>query len=128
MSQRDSGDNDKVQLKNLPGIEDLKSVTKTRIVLLLARLDRVIAERDALNVEEDDIKTELETIQKATGRAGFRHGTLCFMAQAVAGRRTLDKMLLLENGCPVAALNASYKVGAESVRRTFKNLEETNES
>jgi hypothetical protein len=114
----------KVEYVKLPPIADLDQEKRARIAKLMESLDEVITEKLHLTIKEDDLKEELERLQQETGRTGFRHGWLIFCAQSVAGRRTLDKMLLLENGCPAAVLNASYVTGKPSTRVTFKHLEE----
>lgn len=116
---------EKFDHKKIPSVDNLKApAIKATVIALLVRLDKVKADKEKLEIEEDDLKTELEVIQEKVGWTGFRHEQFCFYASRVAGRKTLDKMLLLENGCPASVLNASYKEGQPSMRRTFKRLEE----
>ena len=116
---------EKFEFKKLPNVEHLKApAIKATVIALLTRLDKVKTDKDRLDIEEDDLKTELEVLQEKVGWTGFRHERFCFIASRIAGRKTLDKMLLLENGCPASVLNASYKEGQPTVRRTFRRLEE----
>jgi hypothetical protein len=113
------------ELKKLPNVAGLEDITiRKRVMQLLEDLDQTVREKLALSIREDDLKEELEQLQKQSGKVGFRHGWLCFRAQQVAGRKTLDKMLLLENGCPASVLNSSYKTGKPTTRLTFKHLDE----
>jgi hypothetical protein len=114
---------DRAQFASLPPVVELEDVkVRQRVVALLELLDQAVAERQKLEQDEEKYKVELGTLQEATNRQGFRYGLLCFMSQPVKGRRTLDKMLLIENGCPADAINLSYKEGKPSIRRTFKRL------
>lgn len=117
-------DKERLEFKKLPPVTELDTQKRKQVIDLLETLDQVATEKALLGMREDDLKDELERLQKETGKTGFRHGWLCFTAQSVAGRKTLDKMLLLENGCPAAVLNASYKEGKPSTRVTFKHLDE----
>lgn len=109
-------------LPPVTGLEDVK--TRQRVVALLELLDHIVVERTKLEEQEDACKLELEELQRASDKTGFRYGLLCFAAQQVKGRKTLDKMALIENGCPAAVIEKSYKESAPSVRRTFKRLPE----
>lgn len=116
---------ERFQFASLPIVADLEDTqVRQRVMALLESLDEITARKHELQLEEDDCLEELQVLQKRTGRTGFRHGWLCYAAQEVKGRRTLDKMLLMENGCPGSVIEASYKQGAPSVRQTFKRLTE----
>ncbi len=116
---------DRIEYAKLPTVTDLGTETRQRVITLLETLDQVTAEKAKLVDREDDLKQELVKLQKETGRVGFRYGWLCFVAQPVAGRKTLDKMALIENGVPAATIAASYKEGEPGTRCTFKRLPET---
>ncbi len=113
-----------IEYTKLPLVTDLDTETRQRVTALLESLDQLITEKRKLLDKEDDLKNELSSLQKSKGKSGFRHGSLCFVAQSVAGRKTLDKELLLENGCSAAVIAMSYKTGAPSTRCTFKRLTE----
>lgn len=108
----------------LPPVTELDTETRQRVIALLESLDQLTTEKGKILDREDDLKNELASIQKIKVKNGFRHGLLCFTAQSVAGRRTLDKELLLENGCPAVTIAQSYKTGAPSIRRVFAKIEE----
>ena len=76
-----------------------------------------------LNSREEKLKADLNKLRDEAGRPGFRYGSLTFQSIRVSGKRTLDKMLLLENGCPIRVLEASYKEGKPSLHIVFRNLD-----
>ena len=117
-------DKEHQELKHLPTIADLDTAQRLEIMNLMEELETVVEQRRALAVREDHLKDELERWQKELKKPGFRHGWLIFRSEVTAGRKTLDKLLLLENGCPAHVLNESYKTGSPSTRVIFKRLEE----
>jgi hypothetical protein len=118
---------DKIEFAKLPSVSDLPATKRKLAMELMEALDQIVEKKAAILVTEDHLKDELEKIQRLCGTTGLRHGALAFCSQPVKGKKTLDKMLLLENGCPADVLNASYKTGQPSVRNTFKRLEEEEE-
>lgn len=113
------------EFASLPPVAELEDAkTRQRVVALLELLDATVAERAALEVREEECKAELEALQTAAKTTGFKYGLLCFVAQPVKGRKSLDRFLLMENGVSAKTIQASYKEGAPSVRRTFKRLGE----
>lgn len=74
-------------------------------------------------IGKQEITGELERIQQEAELPGLRWGSLVYTVTQSAGRRTLDKSLLIENGVDPAAIAASYKEGKPFVTRVFKNLE-----
>lgn len=118
---------ERFEFAKLPIVADLDTEPRQRVIALLESLDQITLEKGKILDREDDIKNELQRLQEQTGRGGFRHGWLCFVSQPVAGRKTLDKGLLLENGCTAQIIKDSYKVGGTSVRNTFKRLPEEKE-
>jgi hypothetical protein len=118
---------DRTQLSKLPPVADIQADKRARIMHLMEELEVIITQKNALAVLEDEAKDELEKLQMETGKPGFRHGWLVFTAQVVKGRKTLDKMMLLENGCPASILNASYKTGEPYTRSIFKHLTQEDE-
>ncbi len=115
---------DRIEFAKLPPVEELPVEPRQEIIALLERLDRVTQVRDRLADEEDDIKNALERLQRNTGKTGFRYGYLCFISQSVAGRKSLDKGLLLEEGVSAVTIAKCYKTGNPSTRVTFKRLSE----
>ncbi len=114
---------DRFEFVKLPPVAQLETEPRQRVIALLESLDLVVREKEKLLDKEDDIKNELQRLQRETERPGFRHGLLCFVSQPVAGRKTLDKGMLLENGCEAVIIAKSYKTGAPSTRNTFKRLQ-----
>lgn len=103
-------------------VEDLK--TRKRIIELLEELDQAVVDREAVEAIEEGCKAELENLQAATNKPGFKYGSLCFVSQPTKGRKTLDRMLLMEHGVSAKVIKASYKEGKPGTRRTFKHLAE----
>jgi hypothetical protein len=68
------------------------------------------------------IKEELGGIQVAHGLEGMRFGGLTFAEREVSGRKTLDKVKLLENGVGVETIEASYVDGMPYKTRTYKRV------
>jgi hypothetical protein len=116
--------NEESPLKSLPNVTTLKNEMRQKVMNLMDLLAEVVEQRIQISIREDELKDQLEALQKEAATPGFRYGNLIFRVEQVAGRKTLDKMLLLENGCPISALNASYKEGKPSTRCTFKDLGE----
>ena len=117
-------DKERLEFKKLPSVNDLEAEKRKQVIDLLETLDQIVAQKGVLAIREDDLKDELERLQKELGKTGFRHGWLCFTSQPVAGRRTLDTMMLMEAGVPAATINACYKTGKPSTRVTFRHLDE----
>jgi hypothetical protein len=112
------------EFAELPIVTTLETQVRQRVIALLELLDKVSEDRRKLEDQEDDILNELTKLQEETNKKGFRHGWLCFTAQKVAARRTLDTMMLIENGCPASIIEQSYKEGKPSVHRKFHRLKE----
>lgn len=117
-------DKERLEYKKLPSVNDLEAAKRKQVIELLETLDQIITQKNTLAIHEDDLKDELERLQKELGQTGFRHGWLCFTSQPVAGRKTLDTMMLMEAGVPATTINACYKVGKPTTRVVFKHLDE----
>lgn len=101
---------------------------------LLEELDELKNTKAAVESREEEIKAELEQLQRNAplvgGEAirGFRFGDLCFAATPSNGRRTLSPELLVQNGVDPDVIKASYKPGKTGgVRRNFKRLGEADD-
>lgn len=114
----------RLDFASLPDIEGLVAETRARVARLLHLLDEATDSVARWEKLVDEYKTELADIQATTGRTGFRHEQLCFVSQLVKGRKTLDKMALIEHGCPALVIAKSYVEGKPSIRKTFKRLPE----
>ncbi len=116
------------EFAKLPAVTSLEDQSiASQVIRALEQLDLITSKKQALEMEEDDLKEKLAELQKKVKLPGFRFGTFCFAAQAVEGRRTLDRMALMENGVPASIIAASYKKGKPSQRCTFKRLENGDE-
>ncbi len=113
-----------IEYSKLPLVTDLELGVRQEVTALLERLDKLTQDKARLLDQEDDTKNELSRLQRRSNKAGFRYGQLCFVSQTVAGRKTLDRELLLEAGCPALVIAQGYKVGAPGTRCTFKRLKE----
>lgn len=115
---------DRLEFATLPLVTELDTEVQQRVIALLEILDSLTKEKAQVLTKESDAEEELERLQKAHSKPGFRHGRLVFASQPVAGRRSLDRGLLLENGCSASIIADSYKTGTPSTRCTFKKLPE----
>lgn len=113
-----------IEFTKLPPVADLEIGIRQEIIALLERLDKLTQDKILLLDQEDDLKNELSRLQRLAGKSGFRHGQLCFINQPVAGRKSLDKGLLLEAGVAAITIAKCYKQGEPSTRTTFKKLSE----
>jgi hypothetical protein len=110
--------------RELPSVTELKPDVRAKVMALMDELADVTVEANRLNTREAQLKKQLDTLRDEAGQPGFRYANLSFQAIRVSGRRTLDKWMLLENGCPSRVLDASYKEGKPSLRLIFKDTEE----
>lgn len=103
---------------------DLKDIAKPKQAVevcgLLARMEAIQGMMDELKAEAEDLNKALEVWQKQLGQPGLRSGKLAFVVSDVAGRRSLDRELLIENGVSASVIAASMKAGKPSVRREFR--------
>lgn len=101
-------------LSTLPDYAELKgkaAPSKPKVINLLSEghaLRKVISEAD-LRLKE--IKSELTQIQLLNEMPGIRYGTLCFMAVERAGRSTLSKEKLIDNGVDPYIISQSMVQG-----------------
>lgn len=123
-SQERSETQDRSGMASLPAVNDLEEPVKKKVICLLEALDHLVFEKNRIASREDEIKDELEQLQRETGRNGFRYGWLCYRAQQISGRRTLDKFMLMENGVPAKTIEQSYKTGKPYMQQTFRRLSE----
>lgn len=100
-------------LESLPDYADLKKApSKSKTIQLLQeghQLRHVMQEADARLKE---IKSELSQIQLINELPGVRYGNLCFIASERAGRATLSKEKLIDNGVSPEQIAASMSAGA----------------
>lgn len=87
--------------KTLPEVLELELEDRDRVVLLLEEAIELKKELDSKNPNSkaarlDDIKTELATIQMASGLDGLRHNRFVFVARYQDGRTSVDQKLLMQ--------------------------------
>ena len=87
---------------------------------LLEDLRDLEAADEATSKALEETKAALELLQ--ADQPGLRVGDLCFVSRMTAGRKTLDKVSLMENGVSKAQIDASHKIGKAYTTRTFKDL------
>lgn len=113
-------------LYNLP---ETKAASKGARV----RLDALLREAHSLRQVEKrlkEVKAEiLELMQQQDlldedGRLGCRLGDLCAVGTFTKGRRSLDRVLLIENGVSPEQLEASMKEGAPYWRVELQQIGE----
>lgn len=115
---------DTFQYAKLPSAAGLPEEMRNRVTTLLESLAQVTVEKAKILSREDDIQEELTNLQKSTGQPGFRHELLCFACVPVSGKKSLDKMLLIEAGVSAATIAGCYKQGKPHSRNMFKRLPE----
>lgn len=110
-------------MAELPLVDELRNNRlMLRTIRLLEELD-LVEETAKINKERaDEIKEELGVIQSKAGLRGIQYHGLCFAEREMSGRKSLDKMLLIENGVEADTIEASMKTGKPFVERRFKNL------
>lgn len=104
-------------LESLPDYGALKKApSRPRAIQLLNeghQLRKVMAEADERLKE---IKSELSQIQLINDLPGLRIGNLCFIATERAGKSSLNKELLIDNGVTPSQIAASMKAGNSYVQ------------
>jgi hypothetical protein len=121
-----------VGFAELPEVLTLRNKgDRTRVSELLAELEQhtFCLDESGQEVKREQrveaIKIELGEIQAKHGLPGVRCGRLCFVAQEISGRKTLDKGLLMENlGLTMDQIESCSREGKAYWRQTFKRLEE----
>lgn len=113
---------DPIKYAELPEVSELGPRLMKQAAELLAELGVVIERQKADEELEKELKVKLEKMQNEAELPGLRHMQWCFVARQAAGRRTLDKMLLIENGVDPEVIEQSMKTGEPYVTRTFKDL------
>jgi hypothetical protein len=109
---------------NLPDIaEELKGPERKKVAALLEELGNLQAQTKLNDERSDEIKNILALTQAKHQLNGLRFGNLAFRVLQVPGRKTLDKLLLMENGVDPETIEASMKFGNPSMRREFKRLD-----
>jgi hypothetical protein len=116
---------DSFKYAELPDIRVSEALEVPRMLQaqqLLTELDAVVMMEKTYKDRGEEIKRELETLQLVAKLPGFRLESLCFVARLMPGRRTLDRLLLVENGVDPEVIDASMKLGEPYMERRFKNI------
>lgn len=111
-----------IKYAELPDVSELGLRLRKKAAALLAELACVIERQKADADLEKDLKNKLEKLQTDAELPGLRYEGLCFVSRVSAGRRTLDKTMLIENGVDPKVIESSMKVGELYMTRTFKDL------
>lgn len=105
------------ELPTLEAILDRGKQTECR--LLFEEMAALEIQKAALEDRMEEIKLTLEQFQYMVDAPGIRHEDRVFIASEVKGRKILDTILLIENGCPKQALKDSYRQSPPHIRRLF---------
>lgn len=89
---------------------------------LLEELDSIRQLKETYASREDELKRRLEDIQSEHELCGLRYGQLAYCARSNEGRRTLNKIKLIELGVSAQVVEAAYKRGDPYIKREFRNL------
>jgi len=117
-----SEENGSIKFADLP--DATKILPQKSAAYVKQLLEEAAALEEAIDASQEQleaIKVELEVMQ--ADQPGLRVGKLAFVSRMSLGRKTLDKVLLMENGVTKAQLDAGHKTGKPFVSRTFKNME-----
>lgn len=109
-------------LSALPELKPAKAAHKS----LIAKLNEahgMKATIDRCEARFKELKDEIQQIQQQLDLPQFRAGRFCCITTQTAGRRTLDKAMLVDNGVDPDIIEASYKEGAPSQRTEFPVIE-----
>lgn len=109
-------------LSALPELKPSKAAHKS----LIAKLNEahgMKATADKCEARLKELKEEIQTLQQQLDLPSFRAGRFCCITTQTAGRRTLDRTLLVDNGVDPDIIEASYKEGAPSQRTEFPVIE-----
>jgi hypothetical protein len=90
--------------------------------LLFEEMAALVVQMEALGDRMEEIKLELEQFQYMVDAPGLRHENYVFSATEVAGRKTLDKIMLQQNGVAKEVIDMSYKKAESHMRRVFKAI------
>lgn len=120
MAKQQYEDKDAGKYASLPLISVLAKPDMTKARRLLQELEGLVAARKEMEEREDEIKELLAALQQDNSLPGLRDQGRCFCVETLAGRKTLDKGLLVENGVTAEQIEASMKEGKPYDRKVFK--------
>ena len=120
MAKQQYEDKDAGKYASLPLISVLAKPDMTKARRLLQELEGLVAARKEMEEREDEIKELLAALQQDNSLPGLRDQGRCFCVETLAGRKTLDKGLLVDNGVTAEQIEASMKEGKPYDRKVFK--------
>lgn len=110
------------ELIDVDDMDGVRSQQRKEVRDLLYELDAADAAATANKDRAEEIKLELERLQKAIGSPGLRHGRLCFRFHMAAGRKQLSVAKLQENGVPKHIIDDSFTKGKPVAYRRLERL------
>jgi len=111
-----------VHFAALPLISVLSAPQMKQAQSLLEELEAVEAREKGEVERGDEIKRELGKIQVGAGLVGLRFGQLCFKEAQRPGKKTLNKVKLVEKGVAPELIVACTDTGKPFAKREFKKL------
>jgi len=113
-------------LQSLPDPKDvIDSLNVARkLTLLLQEAHGLKATIDKAQVALDAIKTEITGLQLDNNIPAFRSGRFCCITSEVAGRKTISRELLIDNGVDPDIIQASMKEGLPYFKTEFPTIDE----
>lgn len=107
---------------NLPLVSVLKRKQMDQSKELLEELDSVHGILATYKERKEEIEEELAQIQMEAKLDGLRWGDWAFRRTVQAGRKTLSKEKLIENGVSADVIAKSFEQGKSFSKDEFKNL------
>lgn len=114
----------KASEKTFLGIDSVEKVKngQKQVMDLLQEAEELSVEIASKAVRLEDIKTILLNVQNENEMNGIRHNNFAYVASFQDGKRTLNKEMLIENGCDPDIISNSYKTGDGFWKREFKSV------
>jgi hypothetical protein len=109
---------------SLPDIREFDHADTVECASLLEEYAIYKEQADACEKRMKRIKEQLRDHCESYGTGGMRSGSLAVYYRGMVTRKTLDKTLLLENGCPLEALEASYREGTPFLDMSIRAIKE----
>lgn len=117
-----------IKFADLPDIHALKGLKpgdRGEMQDLLGELAVVMFNKSQAEAREKEIKADLELLQRRNNLYGLRYKDWCFYAKDTPGKKTLNKVLLLEAGVEADVIEACMKPGRDYVSHYFRDLSES---
>lgn len=101
--------------ETFPMVHQFRKADATKAKELMQDYVGYLEQEEAIRETKKSIQAELAAIADRYNAPGMRFESLVTYCTMKAGKKTLSKTLLLENGVTPAQLDASYAVGAEKL-------------